>query len=113
MDGYFSDLLRLLKNGQESDSFAAHSEQHFKSTTSRTDLIKCIPFKVVRQINPIGVMKKLTKPNCNLCMDERLTILKNIRDKRVTVMNNNSEIYGDFRYKTAFLQFLLSNDDPI
>ena len=29
MDGHFSDLLCLLKNGQKSDSFAAHFEQHF------------------------------------------------------------------------------------
>ena len=44
MDGHLSDLLRLLKNGQESDSFAAHFEHHFDSTTSSTDLRKYIPF---------------------------------------------------------------------
>ena len=44
MDGHLSDLLRLLKNGQKSDSFAAHFEHHFDSTTSRTDLRKYIPF---------------------------------------------------------------------
>ena len=36
MDGHFSDLLRLLKNRQKSDSFAAHFKQHFNTTTSRT-----------------------------------------------------------------------------
>ena len=40
MDGHFSDLLRLLKNGQKSDSFADHFKQHFNTTTSRTDLLK-------------------------------------------------------------------------
>ena len=30
MDGRFYDLQRLLKNGQKSDSFAAHFVQHFK-----------------------------------------------------------------------------------
>ena len=40
MDGYFSELLRLLKNGQKSDSFAAHFEQHFNTNTSHTDLRK-------------------------------------------------------------------------
>ena len=45
MDGHFSDLLRLLKNGQKSDSFAAHFEQHFNTTTSRTDLRKYTTFK--------------------------------------------------------------------
>ena len=75
MDGHFSNLLRLLKNGKKSDSFAAHFEQHFNSTASRTDLHKHMTFKVVDQLNLIGAMKTFTKPNCNLCMEERLTIL--------------------------------------
>ena len=63
MDGHFSDLQRLLKNGQKSDSFAAHFVQHFNNTTARTDLRKCITFKVLKQLNPIGAMKTFTKPN--------------------------------------------------
>ena len=113
MDGHFSDLLRLLKNGQKSDSFAAHFEQNFNTTTSRTDLRKYTTFKVVNQLNPIGAMKTFTKPNCNLCMEESLTILKNLCDKRVTIMNKNSDIYGAFRYKTTFRRFFLSTDDPV
>ena len=80
MDGHFSDLLRLFKNGQKSDSFAAHFAQHFNTTTPRTDLRKYMTFKVLKQLNPIGEMKTFTKPNCNLCMEERLTILKNLRE---------------------------------
>ena len=68
MDGHFSDLLRLLNNRGKSDSFAAHFKQHFNTTTSRTDLCKYMTFKVVKQLNPIGVMKTFTKQNCNLCM---------------------------------------------
>ena len=113
LDGNLLDLLCLLKNGQKSESFAAHFGQHFNSTTSRTDLCKYTTFKVVNQLNPIGAMKKFTKQNCNLCMEEHLTTLKNIRDKRVTIMNNNSEIYGAFRHKTTFYQFFLSTDDPV
>ena len=52
MDGHSSDLQRLLKNGQKSDSFSAN-------TTSRTDLRKCMTSKVIQQLNPIGMMKKL------------------------------------------------------
>ena len=70
-------------------------------------------FKVVKQINPIGAMKTFMKHNCNLCMEERLTILKNLRDKRVTIMNKNSKIYGACRHKTAFHRFCLSTDDPV
>ena len=113
IDGHFSDLQRLLKNGQKSDSFAAHFVQHFKSTTSCTELRKCMTFNVLKQLNPIGTMKTFTKPDCNLCMQERLTTLKMIRDKRVTVMNKKSEIYGACRHQTCFHQFFLSTDDPI
>ena len=77
MDGYFSDILYLIKSGQKLDSFAALFEQNLNATTSRTDLRKYATFKAVNQINPIGAMKTCTKPNCNLCTEERLTILKN------------------------------------
>ena len=113
MDGHFFDLQRLLKNGQKSDSFSAHLVQHFNNTTSRTDLRKCMTFRLINQLNPIGAMKTFTKPNCNLCMQERLTILKKRRDKRVTVMNKNSEIYGACRHKTTFHKFFLSTDHPV
>ena len=70
-------------------------------------------FKVVEQLSMIGAMKTFTKPNCNLCMEERLTILKKLRDKCVTIMNKNSEIYGAYRHKTCFHRFCLSTDDPV
>ena len=38
---------------------------------------------------------------------------ENSRDKRVTVMNKNSEIYGACRHKTTFCQFFLRTDDPV
>ena len=60
MDGHFSDLQRLLKNGQKPDSFAAHFVQNFNSTTSRTELRKCMTFKVLKQLNPIDAMKTFT-----------------------------------------------------
>ena len=113
MDGHLSDLQRLLKNRQKSDSFAAHFVQHFNNTKSRTDLRKCMTFKILDQLNLIGVMKTFTKPNCNLCMQERLTILKKLRDKRITVMNNNSEIYGACRHKTTLHRFCLCTDDTV
>ena len=108
MDGNFYNILRLLKNRKKSDSFASHFEQHFNTTTSRTDLRKYMSFKVVNQLKLIGAMKTFTKPNFNLCMEERLTILK-----RVTIMNNNLDIYGACRHKTTFHQFFLSTDDPV
>ena len=98
MDGHLSDLQCLIKNGQESYSFAAHFVQHFSTTKSRKDLRKYMTFKVVKQLNPIGAMKRVTKPKFNLSMQERLTILKKLCEKRVTVMNKNLEIYGACRH---------------
>ena len=46
-------------------------------------------------------------------MEERLTILKKLRDKRVTIINKNSEIYGACRHKTTFHRFFLRTDDPV
>ena len=105
MDGHLSDILRLLKNGKKSDSFAAHLKQPFNTTTSITDLHKYMTFKVVKQLNTIGTMKTFTKPNCNVCIQERLTILKKIRDKRVTVMNKKLEIYGACWHKRLSIYF--------
>ena len=68
-------------------------------------------FKVVKQLKPIGAMNTFRKTNCNLCMEERLTILKNLREKRVTIMNENLEIYGACRHKTTFRRFCLSTED--
>ena len=113
IDGRFSDLQRLIKNRQKSYSFAAHFVQHYNTTTSRIDLRKYMTFKVIKQLNPIGAMKTFTKPNFNLCIQERLTILKMLRDKCVTEMNKNLEIYGTCRHKTCFYRFCLSTDDPI
>ena len=70
-------------------------------------------FKVLKQLNLIGAMKKFTKPNCNICMQERLTILKKLRDKRITVMDNNLDIYGACHHKTTFHRFFLSTDDTV
>ena len=58
-------------------------------------------------------MKTFTKPNCNIFTEERLTILKKLRDKCVTVMNKNSKIYGAFQHKTISYQFFLSTDDNV
>ena len=113
MDGHFYDLLCILKNRKKSDSFDAHFEQHFNSTTSHTDLRKCIPFKLVKQLSTIGAMKTFTKPNYKLFMEERLTILKKLRNKCVTVMNNNLDIYRACLHKTTFGQFFLSTGDPV
>ena len=55
-----------------------------------------ITLKVVKNFNPIGAIKIITKPNCNLCMEECLIILKNLCQNFVTLINDNSDIYGAY-----------------
>ena len=90
MDGHFSDLLHLLKNGQKKRLISAHFEQHFNATTSHTDLQKYITYKLVNKINLIFAINIFTELNCNQCMEECSTILKYLCEKSVTVMNKNS-----------------------
>ena len=75
-DGNLFCLLCPIKNGKKSDSFATNFKHHFKYTISRTDLRKLMVLKLVKNIKLIGPIKISTKHNCNLCMEERLTILK-------------------------------------
>ena len=66
MDGNFSDVQHILKNGQKLDSLSAHYGQHFKSTTSQNDFRKRTAFKLVKKSNPIKAMESFTKPNYNI-----------------------------------------------
>ena len=70
MDGHLSNLLRILKNEQKLDSFAAHFEQHFKSTKSLTELHKFMAPKSLNQLNLIGAMENFTKANSNILMED-------------------------------------------
>ena len=113
INGHFSNILRLLNNGHKSYSFADHFEQHFNTTTSRIDIRKYMTFKVLNQLNQIGTMKTFTEPNCNLCMEEPLTIPRTLRDKHVMVINKNSDIYGAYQHNTTFHKSFLSTDGPV
>ena len=62
MEGHLFDIQPLLKNGQKYDSFAAHFEKYFSSTTSHTDLHKFMTLKVVKHLNLIRSMKIFMKP---------------------------------------------------
>ena len=35
-----------------------------------TDICACMEYKVVKQTNTFEALKKLNKPNCNICMEE-------------------------------------------
>ena len=79
---FISLISKFCYNWHKSDSFSAHYGQHFKSTMSLTDLHKYMAFKLFIQINPIGSMRSFMKPYCNLCMEELLSIIKKLYDKK-------------------------------
>ena len=53
------------------------------------------------------------KPNCNIFIEEYLTIIKKVHDKCVTLMNRDSEIYVAWHHKRTFYRFYLITDDPV
>ena len=71
-------------------------------TTKTIIAYNFINMHIMIEVQPYWKNEKITKPKCNICTEECLTILKIIRDKRVTPMNNNSEIYEAFRIKRNF-----------
>ena len=76
MEVRLNDLLRLLKNGQKSDSFVGHLEHHFNATMSHTYLRKHMTFKEVKHLNLLGAMEKFTTQDSNVCMEKPLKYLK-------------------------------------
>ena len=102
---HFPDILFLFKNGQKSDSFAAHFEHHFQATMSHTDLRKYNTFKVVKQIKLIGAMKTITKPNYNLFIEECLTILKKMREKPSQLLTRIWRYMGPAGTNQLFINF--------
>ena len=57
--------------------------------------------------------KIFTKNNCNLRMQERLTILKMLIDKRVIVMNKYLDIYWACRHKMTFYRYFVCTVDLV
>ena len=68
-----------------------------------------VEVKVIWRGNPISCVKSYGKLNCQLCMNERIAILNNIRKgKRLNQnlsINSNSEIYGACRHRPKFHRF--------
>ena len=105
MDGHFSDLQRLLKKKQKSDSFAVHFVQHFNNTTSCTDLRKYMTLEVIKQLNLIVAMKTFTKLNCIIYMQKRLTILKKYMTKASKLWKKVRRFMGPASTKRLYVNF--------
>ena len=69
-------------------------------------------FNSVNKITPIGAMKTFTKPNCNLCMEEHLTISKTTWQTRYAHEQEFGDIRGLPKQNDCSLIFL-STYDPV
>ena len=100
-----------MNKGTLSDLFAKHFASHFKSgeMINVNQVRKLTKTRVLWQGNPISGMKT----NCNLCMKERVEILKALRMDKLqntkNVINSSNELYGGCRHKCKFHRHRLCN----
>ena len=82
---HLSNVPKTLKTSQKPDSFSSHYKITFNLLCHDTTNVHswCSIYK-----KTFGEMKKSTKPNFNLCMEEYIKPLKDIYDNCVTLMKN-------------------------
>ena len=104
-------------NGKISDTFAKHFASHLKEKMEKGELKKAktcdvrdlVKMSILWEGNAISCNKSFGKISCQLCMNERIEILKQIKsDKKLGTnksINSNSEIYGSCRHRPKFHRF--------
>ena len=90
IDRHFSDLKRLLKNRQKSDSFSAHFVQHFNTTMSGTDIRKYMTFKVANQINLMAQWKHLRNQTV-------IYVCSNVKKSWISYVTKASQLWTRIR----------------
>ena len=102
MTQHFNDTRKVINCGVQIDSFAKHFAEHCEEKIKNGTLKKVktsderdlMVIKVLWKGNQISVMKSFGKLNCQLCMNERILILENIRKgkkKNINIsINTNS-----------------------
>ena len=105
-----------VNRGIISDSFARHFASHFnkekgnkRDQINSGDIRKISKISILWQGNPISSMKTFGKLNCNLCMMERMEILKAKKLDELNgenkLINSSKELYGACRHKTKFHRY--------
>ena len=85
-------------------------EEEGKIRKVRTSEVRdLVEVEVLWKGNAISCGKSYGKLNCQLCMNERIAILENIREgkrlNRDISINSNSEIYGSCRHRPRFHRY--------
>ena len=114
MNDHFAETRNQINKGLVSDSFAKHFASHFKTVSKNSqissgDIRKITKVSILWQGNPISSMKTFGKINCNLCMMERMEILKAKKLDELNgehkLINSSKELYGACRHKTKFHRY--------
>ena len=118
MNQHFSETARLVNDGVKSDSFVNHFASHFSGNdkdVTRQTIRKMVKMDIIWQGDAISCMKSFGHLSCQLCMAERLAILKKAKEEPDKLINSRLEIYGSCRHKTRFHRYtmngLTSTDD--
>ena len=110
MAGHFQDVRDWFRLGKRTDTFARHFVRHFRTKPKPVEVRALCRFKVLKEIEPFGFMKKVKTDECKLCMAERLAILKG-KQKGYKLINENSELHGPCRHCARFHRFN-GTDEP-
>ena len=114
---HLADTRKLINCNVQTDSFAKHFAKHLEEKLKNgtlkkvrtSDVRDLVEVKVIWRGNPISCVKSYGKLNCQLCMNERIAILENIRKgkkiNKCISINSNSEIYGACRHRPKFHRY--------
>ena len=110
---HIQDTCRLVNKGEASDTFADHFAKHCSSTIKGNlrpkHVREMLSLKILWEGNPIHCMKSFNTHGCNLCMKERLEILKAKRLDKLNgeniLIKESKDFYGACRHKTKFHRY--------
>ena len=103
---------------EKSDSFASHFAEHFKDfkdtkKVKTKHVREMVEMEILWQGDAIGCMKSFGQLHCNLCMMERIEILKISRKEPEKLIKSKSEIYGACKHKTKFHKYCINGHPSI
>ena len=107
MGQHFLNTKRLVQTGKALDLFASHYTTHFKlgSKIKRMNVRRICRTRILWHGNPISCCKSFGKSCCQLCMRERMEILRRHNKEPDKIINSCGEIYGACRHKPKFHRY--------
>ena len=91
------------------DSFNTHFIKRIPDNTPKEEVLQHVKastkFRILWQGNPISCVKTFGTRHCQLCMKERLYILRSIKKNPKKTINACNEIYGACRHNPKFHRF--------